>query len=311
MTTATRTGDSVARAASGVARVLRVTVRRLPLHLTLGVLVVLWSVPTIALLVSSFREPAAIGASGWWNALTGEALSLENYRAVLGQRGMGRAFINSVLITLPATFLVILVAAMAAFAFAWMRFPGRGPLFLVMVGLLVVPLQMTLIPVLRLLGRFTVDAEFPLLGGNLFGVSSYPGIWLAHTAYGLPFAVFLLRNFFASLPRDLIEAAHLDGASDWGVFVHVVLPLSLPAIAALGIFQFLWTWNDLLVALVILGDPELSPMTLRITNLVSSFGSSYQLLTAAAFVSMAVPLVIFFAFQRFFVQGILAGATKG
>jgi alpha-glucoside transport system permease protein len=299
------------RAESRVARTARVFLRRLPLHLVVIGFALLWSIPTVALLISSFREPAAIQASGWWNALAGDQLTLDNYRVVLERRGMGRSFVNSILITLPVTFLVILVASLAAFAFAWMRFPGRNALFILVVGLLVVPLQMTLIPVLRLMSRATIDVDLPLLGGNLFGTSSYPGIWAAHTAYGLPFAVFLLRNFFAALPRDLIEAAHLDGASDWGVFVRVVLPLSLPAVAALAIFQFLWTWNDLLVALVLLGDPNLAPMTLRITNLVSSFGTSYQLLTAAAFISMAVPLVIFFAFQRFFVQGILAGATKG
>jgi alpha-glucoside transport system permease protein len=307
------TATSTAVRAPGASRagwVLRVFWRRLPLHLALVTIALLWSIPTLGLLVSSFREQGAIAGSGWWNVI-GEPLTLENYQAVLERRGMGRAFVNSILITVPATLLVILVASLAAYAFAWMRFPGRTALFLVMVALLVVPLQMTLIPVLRLLVRLTVDIELPLIGGNLFGVGSYPGIWLAHTAYGLPFAVFLLRNFFAGLPRDLIEAAHLDGASDWQVFTRIVLPLSLPALAALGIFQFLWTWNDLLIALVFLGDPTLAPMTLRITNLVSSFGTSYHLLTAAAFVSMVVPLAIFFAFQRFFVQGILAGATKG
>src|SRR5690606_32288535 len=185
-------------------------------------------------------------------------------------------------------------AALAAYAFAWMDFPGRNLWLLVMVGLLVVPLQMTLIPVLRLYVLIGIDKEIPLLGGNVFGTSSYPGIWVAHAAYGLPFAIYLLRNFFGGLPRDLVEAALLDGASDLGVFFRIVLPLSMPAIAALGIFQFLWTWNDLLIALVFLGDPDLAPMTLRITNLVSSFGGNYQLLTAAAFVSMALPLAIFF-----------------
>jgi len=291
---------------------VRRTIARIPLHLALVGLALLWSIPTLALLVSSFRDPSAIAGSGWWEALGNlHDFTTANYQAVLDQRGMGRAFWNSVLITVPTTLLVILVAALAAYALAWMDFPGRGVLFLVMVALLVVPLQTTLIPVLQLLSRFTIDTEMPLIGGNVFGVGSYTGIWLAHVAYGLPFAVFLLRNFFASLPRDLMEAAYLDGASDVQVFFRIIMPLSVPAIAALAIFQFLWTWNDLLIALVLLGDPSLSPMTLTISNLVSSFGGSYQLLTAAAFVSMALPLVIFFAFQRYFVQGILAGAVKG
>ena len=285
---------------------------RMPLHVTVIALAVLWSIPTIALIVSSLRPPADIASSGWWNGLTSPFdWTLANYDAVLSQRGMGQAFLNSIIITVPSTILVILVAALAAYAFAWMDFPGRNLLLLVMVGLLVVPLQMTLIPVLRLYVQIGIDTEIPLLGGNLFGTSSYPGIWVAHAAYGLPFAVYLLRNFFGGLPRDLVEAALLDGASDLGVFLRIVLPLSMPAIAALGIFQFLWTWNDLLIALVFLGDPDMAPMTLRITNLVSSFGGNYQLLTAAAFVSMALPLVIFFLLQRYFVQGILSGAVKG
>jgi alpha-glucoside transport system permease protein len=192
-----------------------------------------------------------------------------------------------------------------------MRFPARNLLFLLMVALLVVPVQMTLIPVLRLYTNVTIDAELPILGGRIFGTSSYVGMWVAHTAYGLPFAVYLLRNFFGSLPRDLFESAYLDGASDLRVFFRIVLPLSMPAIAALAIFQFLWVWNDLLVALILLGDPNLAPMTLKINNLVSSFGANYQVLTAAAFISMALPLVIFFALQRYFVRGILAGSVKG
>lgn len=291
---------------------MRALLRRVPLHLLVVAVAVAWSVPTLALLVSSFREPQAIASSGWWHAFRAPGeFTLDNYRSVVEQRGMGRAFVNSVLITAPATLLVILVAALAACAMAWMRFPARGLIFLVVVGLLVVPLETTLIPVLRLMSRLTIDHETPLVGGNVFGVSSYTGIWLAHTAYGLPFAVFLLRNFFVRLPRELIEAAHLDGASDLQVFLRVILPLSLPAIASLAIFQFLWVWNDLLIALVLLGDPNISPMTVHITSLVSSFGSAYQVLTAAAFVSMALPLAVFFAFQRFFVQGVLAGAVKG
>ena len=285
---------------------------RLPLHLALIGLMVLWSIPTIALLVSSFREATAIASSGWWNAIKAPLdLTVGNYQTVLEKQGMARAFFNSVIITVPSTVLVILVAAWAAYAFAWMRFPARNLLFLLMVALLVVPLQMTLIPVLRLYTNLTVDAELPILGGRVFGTSSFVGIWVAHTAYGLPFAIYLLRNLFGSLPRDLFESAYLDGASDLGVFFRIVLPLSLPAISALAIFQFLWVWNDLLVALIFLGDPNLAPMTVKVTNLVSSFGTNYQVLTAAAFISMALPLVIFFALQRYFVEGVLAGAVKG
>ena len=285
---------------------------RVPLHLALITLMVLWSIPTIALLVSSFRPPGDVITSGWWNSIKHPLdFTLDNYDRVMSQRNMGQSFVNSLIITVPSTVLVILVAALAAYAFAWMRFPGRNTLFLVVVALLVVPLQMTLIPVLQLYVHLTVDAEMPILGGKLFGVGSFSGIWVAHTAYGLPFAVFLLRNFFGGLPRDVFESAYLDGASDLRVFFRIVLPLSMPAIAALTIFQFIWVWNDLLLALVLLGDPNLAPMTLTITNLVSSFGTAYQFLTAAAFISIALPLLIFFALQRYFVQGILAGAVKG
>lgn len=291
--------------------ILRRTLTRAPIHLIVIGVVILWSIPTVALLISSFREPTAIASNGWWNALTEWKFTFSNYERVLDQRGMGRAFMNSLLIAVPSTLLVLLVASMAAYAIAWMDFKGRNALFLVMVALLVVPLQMTLIPVLRLYNELSVDVEMPVIGGRVFGTSSFAGIWLAHAGYGLPFAIYLLRNFFGSLPRDLFESAYLDGASDAKVFFRIVLPLSTPALAALAIFQFLWVWNDLLVALILLGDPDLAPMTLNITNLVSSFGSQYQLLTAAAFISMAVPLLIFFALQRYFVQGILAGAVKG
>ncbi len=294
------------------------------LHFSLISLMVLWSIPTIVLLLSSFRDPSDIASSGWWNVFANPFdFTIENYKKVLDARGMWQSFLNSLVITIPATLLTILVAAFAAYAFAWMRFPGRTALFLLVVALLVVPLQMTLIPVLRLYGDLTPGAELPSFdlpvlggtigGGKLFGKESFVGLWVAHTAYGLPFAIFLLRNFFGALPRDLFESAYLDGASDLTVFFRIVLPLSGPAIAALAIFQFLWVWQDLLVALVLLGlnDPDLHPMMLTITNLVGQFGTDYQLLTAASFISMIVPLGIFFALQRYFVQGILAGSVKG
>jgi alpha-glucoside transport system permease protein len=287
---------------------------------------ILWSIPTIALLIGSFREPTAISASGWWNAVTDAFqgtfnLTINNYKEVLQARRMWQSFLNSLFITIPSTFLVILVAAFAAYAFAWMKFPGRNILFLVVVALLVVPLQMTLIPVLRLYVEVTPNVDLPSVelpvlggtigGGKIFGVNSFVGLWVAHVAYGLPFAVFLLRSFFGALPKELFESAYLDGASDLRVFFRIVLPLSGPVIAALVIFQFLFVWQDLLVALVLLGDPDLAPMMLTISSLVSSFGSDFQLLTAAAFISMIVPLFIFFALQRYFVQGILAGSVKG
>ncbi|MGB2984110.1 MAG: carbohydrate ABC transporter permease, partial [Candidatus Bipolaricaulia bacterium] len=197
------------------------------------------------------------------------------------------------------TVIPILIAAFAAYAFAWMRFRGRNILFIIIVGLLVVPLQMTLIPILRIYNRLGLSGTFL-------------GIWLAHTGYGLPFAVYLFRNYFGGLPRDLFESARIDGASRLNVFFKIVLPLSVPAIASVAIFQFLWVWNDLLVALIYLGGTQdVAPMTLRVSNLAGYLGQDWHLLTAAAFVSMALPLAVFFAFQRFFVRGILAGSIKG
>jgi alpha-glucoside transport system permease protein len=287
---------SVSRRAAGHWRKI---VARIPLHVIIIVLALLWLTPTIGLLISSFRPPNLISTTGWWTFFqTPFQFTVDNYAAVLSQNNMARSFLNSLIIAVPGTLIPVFVAGFAAFAFAWMKFPARNTLFIIVVALLVVPVQMTLIPVLRLYA-------------DLHLVSTFPGIWLAHTAYGLPLAVFLLRNFFGNLPRELIESAHLDGASDVRVFFRIIIPLSVPALASLSIFQFLWVWNDLLVALVYLQTPDLAPMTVTINNLVSSFGSSWQLLTAAAFISMALPLVIFFSLQRYFVEGITAGAIKG
>jgi alpha-glucoside transport system permease protein len=268
-----------------------------PATIFLLVVALLWLVPTIGLLAASFRTAADNNASGWWTALTQPAqLTLEPYRNLLGDPEMVRSFANTVLITFPSALLVVVVAALAAYAFAWVRFAGRDWLFIVVVGLLVVPLQIALIPVARL---------YNVLG--IFG--SIPAVVLFHLAFGLPFAIFLLRNFFVGIPHELLEAARMDGASEWRIFTRVVMPLALPAIASLLIFQFLWVWNDLLVALVFAGS-DAQPLTVAIREQLRSFGSNIDVIAPGAFLQLMVPLVVFFAFQRYFVQGLLAGSTK-
>lgn len=216
---------------------------------------------------------------------------------ILNPRGMGRAFVNSLLVTVPATFIPILFAAFAGYAFAWLDFKGRFILFAILVGLQVVPLQMTLVPISRIYAQLGLNGTFL-------------GVWLFHTGFGMPYAIYLMRNFLGSLPRDLFESAYLDGASHWTAFWRLVIPLSMPAIASLGIFQFLWVWNDLLVALVFLGGTT-PVMTYQISNMVTSLGAGWHLLTAAAFLSMLLPMIVFFALQRYFVRGMMAGAVKG
>lgn len=260
----------------------------------------LWSVPTFGLFISSLRPASLIQSSGWWTAFTPPwQFTIDNYQQVIQAQGLGQAFLNSLIIAIPGTLLPTLVAAFAAYAFAWMKFPGRDWLFFGIVALLIIPIQITLAPVLSL---------FTALGIT----GSYLAVWLAHTAYGLPFAIYLLRNFFGSLPSDLFESAHIDGASHSRFFFNIVLPLSVPSLASLFIFQFMWVWNDLLVSLIFLGgSPQRAPLTLTIANLVNSYGSNYEVLTSAAFISMVLPLVIFFSLQRYFVRGILAGSVKG
>ena len=282
------------------ARIVR-TINRWPVHLTLLIIDLLWFLPTAALLISSFRPPSEVLTNGWWNAFSLPfQFTLENYENVLSQNRMGGSFINSLLITIPSVLIPIMIAAFAAFAFAWMEFPGRNVLFILVVGLLVVPLQSALIPVLQL-----------ITGVGLTG--SFLAIWLAHAGFGLPFGIFLLRNFIGALPKEMFESAYIDGASPVTAFFRLVLPLSVPAIASMAIFQFMWVWNDLLVALIILsgGGPTVQPMTVIIAGLVQSTGQGWHLLTAAAFISMALPLIVFFSLQRYFVRGILGGSVKG
>ncbi|MBD0334950.1 MAG: carbohydrate ABC transporter permease [Cyanobacteria bacterium Co-bin13] len=274
-----------------------------PVHIAVIGIAVLWTIPTAGLLVSSFRYREALTQTGWWTVfqepLNFAQYHLGNYVDVLTSQGMGQAFLNSLVISIPATIIPIFIATLAAYALAWMHFPGRQILFVSMVALLVVPLQMTLIPVLRTY--------------NLLGLAgTFLGVWLAHAAYGLPLGIYLIRNYIGSLPGDLIEAAAVDGASHLKIFTRVVLPLSVPAIASFAVFQFLWVWNDLLVALVYLGgNQNVAPVTLILRNLVGDRGQDWHLLTAGAFVSMIVPLLVFFALQRYFVRGLLAGSVKG
>ena len=275
--------------------------KRIALHGTLAVLMIIWLIPTIGLLVNSFRPPEDISSSGWWTALfPPQNLSLDAYASVLEGTDIASGFVNSLFITVPATIIPIFVAAFAAYAFSWMNFPGRNLLFVAVVGLLVVPLQTTFIPILQAMAGFGITGEFL-------------SVWLAHTGYGLPFAIYLLRNFMGSLPREVFESAYIDGASPVTAFFRLALPMSVPAIAALAIFQFLFVWNDLLVAFVYLGAvrPENLPMTVQIANLVNQFGGGIELLGPAAFISMALPLVVFFSLQRYFVRGITGGAVKG
>jgi alpha-glucoside transport system permease protein len=278
-------------------------VRRLPLRIAVIGIALLWSLPTLGLLVSSIRPPLQITQNGWWTVIFNPAawsqFTLSNYEQILSSEGFAGGFFNSLIVTVPSTLIPITVAAFAAYAFAWVKFPLRRTLFIIVVGLLVVPLQMSLIPVLQMYSTIGINGTFL-------------GVWLAHTGFGLPLAIFLLYNFMSQLPGDLFETASIDGATHFQMFTKVVLPLSVPALAAFAIFQFLWVWNDLLVALVFLGaSQDVSVLTFRLYQLVGVRGESWHLLTAGAFLTMVVPVIVFLALQRYFVRGLLSGSVKG
>jgi alpha-glucoside transport system permease protein len=279
------------------------------------VVVVLWLIPTLGVLITSFRDADAANSSGWWTVLAHpfrwSQWTLGNYRQALDSQGFENAFLNSLAVAVPATIMPITIAAFAAYAFSWMRFPGRDVMFVLVVGLMVVPLQMALIPILRLytggasIGSFQFIPDLQLNG-------TFVGVWLAHTAFGLPLATYLLRNYIGALPSSIIESARIDGADHFTIFWRLVIPLSVPALAAFAIFQFLWVWNDLLVAYVFLGGTSQNRvLTIALQGLNGAHGEDWHLLTSAAFITMALPLVVFFGLQRYFVRGLTAGSVKG
>jgi alpha-glucoside transport system permease protein len=266
------------------------SLQRLPLHLIIIIFCAIWVIPTVGMVINSFRSLSDMSQAGWWTTLfPPHGFTFASYQQVLNTEGVGTSIINSILITLPATVIQLAIATMGAYAFAWMKFPGKNLFFIVIVGLMVVPIQMTLIPVLQF---------FKLVGLN----GTIMAVWLAHSGYGLPFEVFLLRNYLGGLPREIFESAEVDGAGHAVRFLRIALPMTLPAIASLTIFVFLGVWNDLLVALTFLGTSPNRPLTVIITTLVNSFGGGWQFLTAAA---------VFIGLQRYFVRGVTAGSVKG
>jgi len=266
------------------------------------VIAVLWTIPTVGLLISSFRPELKIKTTGWWTWFSDPEFTLDNYRTVLGttgSSGLGNYFVNSFVITIPSVVIPICLASLAAYVFAWVEFRGRDILFVAVFALQIVPIQVTLIPLLSLY----VDAGL---------AGSFWTIWLSHSTFALPLAIFLLHNFMREIPRELIEAARVDGAGHVTIFFRVLLPLLTPALAAFGIFQFLWVWNDLLVALTFAGGaPDVAPLTVALANLSGTRGTAWHLLSAGAFISIAIPLIVFLSLQRYFVRGLLAGGLKG
>ena len=276
------------------------------------VIAIIWTIPTAGLLISSFRPQADVQSNGWWNFFTNPSVTLDNYKAVLkgSDTDLATYFVNSIAITIPSVIIPISLATMAAYAFAWMKFPGRDTLFVAVFAMQIVPIQVTMIPLLTLYVKPPFGLP-QLAGGDAPGGGFYT-IWLSHSIFGLPLAIYLLHNFMREIPGELIEAARVDGAGHVRIFTRIMLPLMTPSIAAFGIFQFLWVWNDLLVALVFGGGSlDVSPLTVRLAELSGTRGQDWHLLAAGAFVSLVVPLIVFIAGQRYFVRGLLSGSVKG
>jgi alpha-glucoside transport system permease protein len=287
---------AVAEPREGVATRIVHALARAPVNIFLVFVGLLWLLPTLGLLFTSLMPASLVGNEGWWQIFAEPSITtLENYRNILTDESITGALLTTLLISIGGTVIPILVAALAAYAFAWIEFPGRDWLFIAVVAMIVVPIQMALIPIFSLYN-------------NLRLFDTVIGLVLFHTAFGLPLAIFLLRNFFAGIPRELLEAARIDGASEMRIFLRLILPLSMPAVASLAIFQFLWTWNDLLVALTFARETQ--PITVAIFTQMRQFGANIEIIAPAAFISLAIPLVVFFAFQRYFVQGLLAGSVK-
>ncbi|MCR2799775.1 carbohydrate ABC transporter permease [Microbacterium sp. zg-Y818] len=275
------------------------------------VIAVLWTLPTFGLFISSFRPRELIQTTGWWTAFSNWGWTFENYTEALqagnSQLNMAGAFVNSIAITLPATIIPISIALLAAYAFAWMDFRGKNMLFIMVFALQIVPIQMALIPLLQLFSNGTLFG-FPVIEG--IGQAGYAQVWIAHTIFAMPLTIFLLHNFVSEIPGEVIEAARVDGAGHGQIFFRIILPLTMPAIASVAIFQFLWVWNDLLVALIF-ADGNVGPITKLLAEMTGSRGQDWHLLTAGAFIAIIVPLIVFLALQRYFVRGLLAGSTKG
>jgi alpha-glucoside transport system permease protein len=280
------------------------------------IIAVVWTIPTFGLFISSFRPAELIQTTGWWTIFQNPGFTLDNYQDVLlspsqSSPQLGAYFVNSLFIAIPATIFPLTFASMAAYAFAWMRFKWVNALFIFVFALQIVPLQMALVPLLQFFSTFLKPGQQWLHSViPMIPVQNYLPIWIAHTMFALPLAIFLLHNFISEIPNEVIEAARVDGASHGQIFFRIVLPLSLPAIASFAIFQFLWVWNDLLVALIF-ANGQAAPTTRALAELTGEFGRNWHLLPAGAFISIIVPLIVFFSLQRYFVRGLLAGSTKG